>query len=338
MSLETATYVGDLVATNPTATDLRSQGDDQIRLVKSALQATLPNASKPFYFPTTEIITANETVVAADQNKTFLADTTSGSIVLTLPALASGDAGWEVFLIKTNTGTNPVFIAPASGTIQSGAISGLSRTRRCIPGVKTRIFWTGTAWIAERTVNAPVGALLDFSGASLPVGYEWPNGQTLSSASTNYPDFYSANANSGVVVDIRGRVVAGKDDMGGTSADRLTNQTGGLNGDTLGATGGAETHPLTLAQLPEITFEVNDAGHNHDLYNPSTGDERRLTGAAVASGPDFATVAVANAATESGTTAPKVNTTGITITPVGGDEAHNNVQPTIILNKILVVE
>jgi microcystin-dependent protein len=41
--------------------------------------------------------------------------------------------------------------------------------------------------------------------------------------------------------------------MGGTSANRLTNQSGGLNGDTLGAMGGSETHTLTEAQLPTIT-------------------------------------------------------------------------------------
>ena len=31
--------------------------------------------------------------------------------------------------------------------------------------------------------------------------------------------------------DLRGRVVAGKDDMGGVSANNLTDQSGGLNGD-----------------------------------------------------------------------------------------------------------
>lgn len=37
MALETVTYVGDLVATNPTSTDPKSQGDDHIRNGKSAL-------------------------------------------------------------------------------------------------------------------------------------------------------------------------------------------------------------------------------------------------------------------------------------------------------------
>ena len=39
MGLETATYISQLVATNPLATDPISQGDDHLRLIKSVLQA-----------------------------------------------------------------------------------------------------------------------------------------------------------------------------------------------------------------------------------------------------------------------------------------------------------
>ena len=43
MALESTTYIDGLVATNPTGTDARSQGDDHIRLVKSAVKTTFPN-------------------------------------------------------------------------------------------------------------------------------------------------------------------------------------------------------------------------------------------------------------------------------------------------------
>ena len=43
MALESTTYIDGLVATNPTGTDPRSQGDDHIRLVKSAVKATFPS-------------------------------------------------------------------------------------------------------------------------------------------------------------------------------------------------------------------------------------------------------------------------------------------------------
>lgn len=43
MALETATYISGLVAANPASTDPKSQGDDHLRLIKSAILATFPN-------------------------------------------------------------------------------------------------------------------------------------------------------------------------------------------------------------------------------------------------------------------------------------------------------
>ena len=45
MTVETATYINQLDATKPGATDLKSEGDDHLRLVKSTLQATFPNVT-----------------------------------------------------------------------------------------------------------------------------------------------------------------------------------------------------------------------------------------------------------------------------------------------------
>jgi len=45
MGLETATYISQLVATNPLATDPISQGDDHLRLLKSVLQAQFSGLS-----------------------------------------------------------------------------------------------------------------------------------------------------------------------------------------------------------------------------------------------------------------------------------------------------
>lgn len=43
MSLESATYINQLNATNPLGSDPIASGDDHIRLIKSALKATFPN-------------------------------------------------------------------------------------------------------------------------------------------------------------------------------------------------------------------------------------------------------------------------------------------------------
>ena len=47
MSLEIATYIDGLNTANPTALDLKSQGDDHIRLLKSTLKATFPALTAP---------------------------------------------------------------------------------------------------------------------------------------------------------------------------------------------------------------------------------------------------------------------------------------------------
>lgn len=59
------------------------------------------------------------------------------------------------------------------------------------------------------------------------------------------------------VPDLRGRVTAGLDTMGGTAAGRLTGSAGGVDGTTIGNSGGAETHTLTLAQSPAHTHTNN---------------------------------------------------------------------------------
>lgn len=55
MGLETGNFISDLIATNPTGTDPRNQGDDHIRLVKSVLKTTFPNVSGAITLSHTEI-------------------------------------------------------------------------------------------------------------------------------------------------------------------------------------------------------------------------------------------------------------------------------------------
>ena len=47
MGLETINYITDLVITNPTSSDPKSQGDDHLRGIKKAVTQTLPNLSGP---------------------------------------------------------------------------------------------------------------------------------------------------------------------------------------------------------------------------------------------------------------------------------------------------
>jgi hypothetical protein len=113
MALETATYIDDLVSTNPTATDTVAQADDHIRLIKAALQATFPNI--------TGAMTATHTVLnGLDARVTTLENTPpvpSGTKMLFQQTAAP--TGWT----KVTT-HNDKAIRVVSGTASSGGSVG----------------------------------------------------------------------------------------------------------------------------------------------------------------------------------------------------------------------
>lgn len=45
MPIESASYISDLVTTNPAGSDAKSTADDHLRLIKSAVKATFPNVT-----------------------------------------------------------------------------------------------------------------------------------------------------------------------------------------------------------------------------------------------------------------------------------------------------
>jgi len=106
--------------------------------------------------------------------------------------------------------------------------------------------------------NIPLGGAMMFFGSTAPnSSFVFPYGQAISR--TTYSAvfaIFSTNYGSGDgsttfnVPDLRGRVFAGKDDMGGSAASRLTSTYFGTSAATLGAVGGGESTTLTLAQLP----------------------------------------------------------------------------------------
>jgi microcystin-dependent protein len=118
--------------------------------------------------------------------------------------------------------------------------------------------------------TVPLGAVIDFWGTVPPDSYLFPVGQALSR--TTYAALFAVIGTAGGVgdgsttfnlPDYRGRVGAGKDNMGGAAASRLTTAGSGVDGATLGAAGGEQTHLLTTTEMPSHSHTVTDPGHSH---------------------------------------------------------------------------
>jgi microcystin-dependent protein len=159
------------------------------------------------------------------------------------------------------------------------------------------------------TPSVPAGSVIPYAGTTNPTGWLFCAGQAINR--TTYSVLFAVIGTTyGVgdgsttfnIPDLRGRLVAGQDDMGGTSANRLTGQSGGVNGDVLGASGGAETHTLTAGQLPTSATYQRETSH---------GGQSGTSGSGLAQTPAQTALTGAN------------------------NEAHNNVQPTFILNYII---
>jgi microcystin-dependent protein len=330
MPVEIATFIADLVATNPPTSDLETQGANHLQLIKSVLQNVFGTSVRRFVgLPTSSAINASGALTINAANTTFYVNTGAGAVTITLPAgLAVSDDGWECSFIKSTFDANPILFAPPSGTLQSGEYGGLSLARRCIPGRRTRCIWNGTAFFLERTMSQPVGAMIPYTASkTLPPGFEWPNGQVLSS-SANYPEYF-ALFGSGNTVDMRGRAAFGQDDMGGVAAGRIS--VAGLNfdGTVLNNAGGAQLHTLTLAEAPTGQFTFNDASHSHAASSnfPGLGSTGGFNGGNAGSFSQNTQTITVN-----------TNTTGASITDHAGGGAHTILPPALTCPHLLVVE
>lgn len=198
--------------------------------------------------------------------------------------------------------------------------------------------------LSQITNVTPLGTVVDFAGSTAPDGWLFCFGQAVSRV-----DFAGLFAIVGTAYgigdgsttfnlpDLRGRVSAGRDDMGGTSANRLTGLSGGVNGDDLGGAGGSESHTLTTGQLAVHDHgDVTAAGgHSHGfLSGGSNASVWRNTASQNAGGTTKTILSLTNDGGDDVWTRTVANHQHATLS-AGSGQAHNNVQPTLILNKII---
>lgn len=233
----------------------------------------------------------------------------------------------------------------------------------------------------------PPGVVNTFAGSTAPDGWLLCFGQAVSR--TQYVDLFNAigtsygsgdGSTTFNLPDLRGRVPAGKDDMGGSAAGRLTSTVLSAS-NALGATGGAQTHTLTATQsgVPPHAHDntlsnntVASSGHRHEFgfalldnyfsatgsaaamgafgqggaYRYSTGqwqggtsngsvsDTRRdATSASLGTSGRFSSFGD----TQTPSATQTVGISNVNNSAAGAADAHNNTQPTIVLNYIIKV-
>lgn len=130
--------------------------------------------------------------------------------------------------------------------------------------------------------------------------------------------------------DLRGRVVAGADAMGGPPASRLTSTYYGTSAAAPAQAGGSQSHTLTQAELSvalgTATSVVTDPGHSHIISTSGTYS----TGSFGAN----SSVGGSTVNTQTATTGISVATS---ITNAAGGNAHAIIQPTLTVNYIIKV-
>jgi microcystin-dependent protein len=323
MALESGTYLNSLVTSNPTATDALAQADDHLRLIKSVLVNTFPNLAG---------------AVSVTQGELNVIDGSTSATSVTLvnaDTVVINDGGTMVQVALTDLLT----YINAGITLRDDVVTTASLgdavvgTANIIDASITNDKIAAGA-ISASKISADVsfasGMVMPYAGSTgAPTGWLLCYGQLVSR--TTYADLYTAigttyGVGDGVTTfalpDLRGRVVAGQDDMGGASANRLTSA---LNGDTLGATGGTEDVTLTAAQsgLPAHTHSINLV-----TVKPNAGTGSAKTGyyydSFGGSGQDGS---------------PSLQTTRTETTNSNttqdASSSHTNVQPTAILNYII---
>lgn len=190
--------------------------------------------------------------------------------------------------------------------------------------------------------GVPLGSSFDYWGTSAPsTFFALSFGQAISRAT--YATLFSlCGTTYGVgdgsttfnIPDLRGRVIAGQDNMGGAAAGRIgavVTDSGTITGTTLGSAGGSPTHALSTAEMPAHSHGITDPGHTHTFLDPSNNPKTPHVKTQAGGVADFTT----SGGTEQTDIHLTTNTTGITVNNAGSGTAHAILQPTIIANKLL---
>jgi microcystin-dependent protein len=278
-------------------------------------------------------------------------------LLFNLAGVASGYG-----LIEVHNGATPsmnYFTGPAltGGHVFTGPVS--SQTEP--PGTNSTRVATTAFVTAAVAGGVPPGTVVDFAGDNAPAGWLLCQGQSVAVAT--YTNLFNAiqykygggGANFNLP-DLGGRVTAGKE----LTASRLTTAGAGIDGATVGASGGTQTHALAEAQLAnhlhaQAIHAHAMGGHQHRIpdhvHSPTGGwfglvNAGQLYGYLSGSDGNWIGIDAINNSTagipggptltaDMETTPNTGNSAAVNTGGAGSGTAHQNTQPTMIMNKII---
>ena len=181
MPLETATYIGDLVITNPSSSDSGQQGDDHLRLIKKTLKNTFPNLNGP--------------VTRTPYEMNF--PVPIGTIVLWYSTLAYIPNGWALCdgsTVARSDGAGSItlpdlrglFVMGASINVQVGTSAGANEKSTSSGGLHSHGDATGTSGNHSHNATTNVVASHTHTASTSTGGGHTHSASTASAGSHNH--------------------------------------------------------------------------------------------------------------------------------------------------------
>jgi hypothetical protein len=150
MGLESATYIDELVETNPTGSDNRNTADDHLRLIKSVLKSSFPNVSGA--------VSASDVELSYVDGVTSAIQTQLDSKQTAVDAFKASNTSRTSTTTLANDGD--LVLALTSGTWEYELLVSWRNVTSVTPDLKTAVVYSGT-----RTLH--IGAVLTYSGSSV---------------------------------------------------------------------------------------------------------------------------------------------------------------------------